>query len=811
MRIFKFILALLATIGLIYVLSSRISVEEGVKTPQMGKFLNPFVGFWQNAEPSIPDYAKEINLPAFKGKGKVVYDDRLVPHIFADNLEDAYYLQGFVTAQNRLWQMDFQVMAAAGRLSEILGANPRIIEYDKLQRRRGMVHGAEILAEKWETQEGSNYLHAYVDGVNAYLNQLKDKDIPVEYKILGYRPEAWTSLKSALFLMNMSSSLARHDDDLEAHNALKHLDRELFDFFFPADYDTEDPIIPADQKWDFEPVAIPTPTIDEEQSVTYQPFSKVDKGIGSNNWAVNGSKTLSGNPILCGDPHLNLTLPAIWYEMQINTPECNVYGATLPGIYGVIIGFNEHIAWSMTNVGRDVLDWYTIEWKDDTRMEYKYGDEYRDVVLKIEEIKVRDSLTILDTVRYTHHGPIVYEAENHPQKDMAFRWMAFVPNEKSNDIIAFPKLNQAKNYEDYKNALMNYHCPAQNFVFASKEGDIALWAQGSFPLKAKEQGRFILDGSNPDNDWHGFIPKEHNPHTLNPARNFVASANQKSTAPNYPYYYSGGFSEYRGRYLNRELRSMDSITIQDMKDLQHSSYSLFAEEGLPIMLENLLVEQLDKEQLVLVEELKSWDNIFNRENTIAPLFMEWYNELYFKAWEEFQLENEEHPMLFPDKRRTLQIMAEQPDFEYFDNKNTKDTIETLQDITTEAFMVAYQVFTGMKDADGKPVEWGKYKQTVIRHLSRSIEPFHVPVYTSGQKNALNANGPTSGPSWRMIVELGKEVKAYGVYPGGQSGNPGSRFYSNFVEDWSNKVYYELLFMKNAEEKSNQVLFVQQFN
>lgn len=808
MRALKFVLVLLLTIGLTYILSNRISIGDS-KTPPLGKFLNPNVGFWKNAEGKQPHFDKEVTLSKLKKGAKVLYDDRMVPHIFAESLEDAYFLQGFVTAQHRLWQMDFQVMAAAGRISEIIG--PKALNFDKKQRRMGMVFAAENELAFWKKSEGYNYAEAYTAGVNAYIDQLEDKDLPIEYKTINYRPEAWTTLKCALFLKNMAKVLASHDADLESHNALKELDRDLFDFLFPADYSTESPIVPANTKWNFDKKSLPKPQIDANQSLSYRPFEEPFEGIGSNNWAVAGSKTLSGNPILAGDPHLNLTLPSIWYEMQITTPDCNVYGVTLPGIYGVIIGFNENIAWSQTNVGRDVLDWYSIEWKDDARMEYKYGDEYKDVDIKIETFKVRDSITVYDTVRYTLHGPVAYE--DGAYKDMAMRWLAHLKPE-GNSLLVFPKLNKAKNYEEYKAALMDYDCPAQNFVFACKDGDIAIWAQGNYPLKSPEQGRFVLDGSNPDNDWHGFIPKEHNPHVYNPASGFVASANQKTTDASYPYYYKGKFSDYRGRFLDRKLGEMDSITVQDMMDLQQNNYSLFAEEGLPVLLANISEEKLDSDELKTLERLKKWNYTFDKESTIASLYVEWFDELYFMIWDEFRAVKEIKPVLFPEKRRTIQIMEEEPNFQYFDIAETKDTVETLKDLVTAAFKTAAIVYEGMQDGTGNYKRWADYKDSKINHLAK-IKPFGVPVQVGGQRNALNANAVrgdnSTGPSWRMVVELGKEIKAYAVYPGGQSGNPGSPYYDSMVEDWATAEYYPLLFMKKPKENHPKVIFTQRFS
>lgn len=807
MRIIKFLISLLITVGLIYGLSMRHSVEKS-KTPPLGKFLNPFTGFWQNGETRVPNIKESVVLKDLKEEGSVVYDDRMVPHIFANNLEDAYYLQGYVTAQQRLWQMEFQVMAAAGRLSEIIGSPA--LDYDKKQRRRGMVYGAEKTLEKWKTMEGYKYTEAYTAGVNAYINSLSKKDLPFEYKLLGYEPEEWTTLKCALFLKNMVNVLAAHDEDLESQNAYKLLGEEMFNYLHPEQYATDDPIIPSSVKYDFEPKALNGSAVenDENQDVSYLPLEKTYEGIGSNNWAVAGSKTLSGNPILCGDPHLKLSLPSIWFEIQITTPQMNTYGVSLPGFQGVVIGFNEHIAWSQTNVGRDVLDWYTIEWKDDTKTEYKYDAAYRKVDLRVEQITVRDSGIVYDTVRYTHHGPIVYEAEGNPHKDMALRWQAQMAPEYDEQMV-FPMLNAAKNYDEYVEALKNYECPAQNFVFASRDGDIAMWTQGNFPMKAEGQGRFVLDGSKSVNEWHGFIPKEHNPHVRNPVGGFVSSANQISTAKDYPYYYKGRFSEYRGRLLNRELRKMDSITVEDMMALQFNNTSLFAEEALPVMLDNVDTSKLTDKEKAVYASVSNWDKVFTKESTEAPMFIEWFDVLYAKTWEEFS--GLKQPILMPEKRRFIEIMKEKKDLVYYDNQSTENKVETLEDIMTTAFKDAVFNLKVQKEKSlsKSEINWSTYKITTIEHLAR-ISQLNETVDVPGHRNSLNAISEKHGPSWRMVVDLGKEVKAYGVYPGGQSGNPGSFYYNQFIDKWSNGEYYELLFMKKVDQKDDRVIAVQTF-
>lgn len=801
MRYIKFLLSLALTVGLIHVLSNPQTIS-GKKTPAFGYFLNPFSGFWQNAEPLTQTYPEITDIEGFEGKASVVYDDRLVPHIFADNDKDLAFMQGYVTAQHRLWQMEFQTHAIGGRLTEIIGE--RALEMDKETRRMGLPQGAKKTVEKWKKSASWPNLEAYVNGVNAYINSLQPKDYPLEYKLLGYKPEAWTPLKTALFVKAMANTLARHDYDIETTNMLEVLGRETFDFLYPEWFPGQDPIIPKGTKWDFQPVNVNTNPLTNSGSLSYNALDKQPDYLGSNNWAVSGTKTSSGNPILCGDPHLKIHLPAIWYEMQLSTPDYNVYGVTLPGIPNVIIGFNDNIAWTQTNVGRDVLDWYEIEWKDDKRLEYKYDGEYRKVKLVVEEYKIRDGKSIFDTIRYTHHGPIVFDDTTKAKGGKAMRWLAHDPP-LGDELGVFWKLPKADNYQEFVFAIKDYHCPAQNYCFAGRNGDIGLWCQGNYPLKSQEQGRFILDGTTSATEWKGFIPQEHNPHIYNPSRGFVASANQHSTDPTYPYYYGGKFADYRGRYINSRLVEMDSINQKDLMNLQTDNYSLFAAEELPLLLTQVDSTKLSKSELALLEDLKKWDFRYEKDRTTPTVFNAWHEAFYNLLWDEVLKYKGEFPIKTPELWRTVALMRDMPNSPYFDIVGTTKE-ETFADLALMAFQRA------VKDLGDDIPTWRDAKSTNILHLTgKSLLPFgHANIDVGGNKYAPNAITNETGPSWRMVVELGKTPKAYGVYPGGQSGNPGSQYYDNFIEYWKTDQYYELSFMKSKDAKINNLLYVQDF-
>ena len=803
MRIFNFVISLALSLTLIFCLNTP-TEYAGKSIPPFGNFLNPFTGFWQNAASLKKQPNSILQLSGLEDKAKVIYDDKMVPHIFAQNVNDAYFIQGFITAQHRLWQMDISTRATSGSLSEILGE--RLLERDILQRRKGLVFAAENALKGWKNSpEDIALLSAYTAGVNTFINSMTPSDYPLEFKLMNYEPEPWTNLKSAIMVKSMAQTLCSRDDDIESSNTLHVFGREKFDFLFPEYNPKQAPIIPSDIKWNFDTVKIEKKSPVLIGAINHRSHSKPSSFAGSNNWAVAGSKTASGNPILCNDPHLSLTLPSIWFEIQLHTPEFNVYGVSLPGFPGVVIGFNENVSWGMTNAGHDVLDWYQIKWANAEKTKYILDDQLKDVFLKIEKFNIKGGKTISDTVRYTHWGPIVYESPGHAQQDMAMRWVAH--DTGSNELQVLQNLSRAENYDDYIQGIEGFHAPAQNIVFASREGDIAIKVQGKLPLKNKEQGRFIMEGSNSANAWNGFIPTKHNPQIKNPERGFVSSANQHSTTPDYPYYYNGYFEDYRSRILNRRLDSLQKIKVENMMQLQNSNYSVKAEEALPILLQLLDRSDLNSSQKEFVSILENWDYNYDPKASAPILFDTWFNQLYFNIWDEIRQVDDSMDVLYPETWRTIALMANDSENVFFDIEST-DQKETLKDLVNLSFGLMHADVTAWIQLE-KPFEYSVNKEMEVIHLGR------IPAFASGKlpvggdASALNAIKKNFGPSWRMVVELGDEINAFGVYPGGQSGNPGSPFYDNMIDHWVNGKYYKLFFMKNENEKSDRILFEQE--
>jgi len=809
MRFLGLFISASITIGLICILNVQIPVGK-TKTPRLGMFLSPQKGFWQNAEPSNASFDGKIKMKGLTTNADVYFDDRLVPHIYAQNNQDAYYVQGFIHAKFRLWQMEFQTYVAAGRLCEILGMDSSALSKDRFFRRLGMVYAAENALKYMEQDEQmKQMLNAYTAGVNAYISNLKPSEIPFEYKLMDYKPELWTNLKTALFLKLMSYDLTGQDNDILQSNGKTYFGYDDFMKIYPNVQDSLDPIVPKGTAFAPPSVNVKKPfNADSAYLLQRDEFTIPRPNVpnpdnGSNNWAVDSSKTKSKRPILCNDPHLGLNLPSLWYEMQITTPEYSAYGATFPGSPAIIIGFNSNISWGVTNAGRDVKDYYELNFKDSTMKEYQFNTEWRKSEFRKEIIKFKgEKDSLVENIAITDFGFVMYDKQyqssNNDKKYIAVRWTAHDP---SNELLTFMKLNAAKNYNDYMTAISSYECPGQNFVFASKTGEIAITQQGKFVAKWQQQGDFVMKGVDESFVWQGYIPFSENPHLHNPERGFVSSANQKATDTSYPYYLgrAANFPPYRGYIINRKLAQMNNITVDDMKALQTDNYNLFAETARPILLKYIDESKLDNDGKKYLSLLKKW-NLNNEVNEKgATIFQLWWDSLDSEIYDDdymlcrFKLP----PRLYSSLADNL---LHDSAYKFIDNITTSKK-ETIEDVVNTAFEKAKKEFIN-EDKLGN-LAWGKHRLTSINHFTRAAQLSRTNLSTNGSGFSINATKENHGPSWRMIVHMTDDIEAYGVYPGGQSGNPGSKYYDNFVDTWAKGQYNKLLFVPSSDTKDNK--------
>ncbi|HEX4933723.1 MAG TPA: penicillin acylase family protein, partial [Gemmatimonadaceae bacterium] len=562
--------------------------------PPLGPFLDPVRGAWGAvAYTALPESAS-VELRGLDGAVDVRYDTRGVPHIFAASELDAIRALGYVVARDRLFQLELQARAGSGTLTELVGQ--AAIRADSEPRALGMPRGAEQnLAALAPGSVGRRLLEAYADGVNAYIDHASPAEWPVEYKLLGKRPSRWAPIHSLYLYARMGWTLAHLDGERQRLAAQALVGDAAARALFPVHSPIQEPIQPNGSGVPrVDVVQVPPPGAVDSGALalagllpSWRPASQdpeVSSLFASNNWVVGPARSRSGHPILAGDPHLGLTLPSIWYEAHLVVPgKLDVYGVTIPGSPGIVIGFTRDVAWSLTNTGADVLDFYRETVDDQVRpTKYLVDDAWRDLELREEVYRgKRGEVLRVDTVRYTHRGPM-----HRMQKDwVSMRWTV---NEPTDLASAFYHAQHATNVGDFLDAFArDYFAPAQNVVVADRSGNIAIRSTGHYPLRpAGSDGLTIFDGAASASDWTGYWPVSQYPQAVNPPQGFLASANQEPIDPRQAPGYLGfewAYEPWRALQINRLLRDTPLVTMDDMRRFQTDPGSVRADWFVPYL------------------------------------------------------------------------------------------------------------------------------------------------------------------------------------------------------------------------------------
>jgi penicillin amidase len=778
---FNFLYPLLALLLLVTALNRKFFM-----VPPLGSFLNPFRGVVQNANKSTTNL--ELNY-ARNGSIEILFDERSIPHIFSDNQKDLFFAQGYVCASDRLWQMDFLSYVSAGRLSEILGED--FLENDRHQRRSGITTSAIATLKLMESQqETKEALDNYTEGVNAFINHLSDSNLPLEYKLLDYHPEPWTNLKSVLILKYMASLLSGYEEDVPSSYLLAILGKKEYDKLFSR--------FLIDETKDRFALKLMTDTsstnayinlafLESSSQISKSPFNP---RLGSNNWAISPKKSASGSAILCNDPHLPLSFPAIWYELQLNAKDMNVYGYSIPGTPGVVIGYNQHISWGVTNGAVDVSDLFKLELKPDYS-QYKFDGHWKNTIQTIEEIKIKNSKPFYDTVFYTVHGPISSDLRfgRKEKAGYASNWTSENP---SNEFLAFLRLNKATNYEEFKEAISHFSCPVQNFAYADVQGNIAMHLQGEIlESHLKSKGKFIMDGTKSSCLSTERLTYEL-PFLYNPSQEFVYSANNNPFYKNDSFFCEGYYSELRSGKIKTILSKYKKFTIEDMKSMQLDNTNRLAELALP-----LLIHFISQDTSKYAKQFRVWDSRYTKESEQALLFEQWWNQIRLNTWDE--LRRFKRVDKFPDDLILLDLISNEPNNKYFDILST-DKIENAGDVIRLSFKEITE------HLPPHLLQWGNYNKLNIMHLLNIPAFSKLEMTSPSSPNAINALNGNWAPSLRLIVEMGKRPQGYGIYVGGQSGNPASEKYDQFVDDWRNGTYYKQNFFFSKEEAKDKTKY-----
>ncbi len=718
---------------------------------------------------TLPQTAGRLSLKGLSAPVEVERDRHGVVRIQAQNLKDLLFAQGFVHAQERLWQMEFQRRVGQGRLAEILGE--AALSQDRFLRTWGFYEAAKKAYARLYPEE-KEAVEAYVAGVNAYL--ASGAPLPPEFRLLGFRPEPWTGPDVLVWAKMMSFDLSGNwEEELLRHRLLARgvSPERLLELLPPYPEDAPTVLQAGDLN----------PPLEREEAPSALLRMAPPRFLeASNNWVVSGSRTATGKPFLTDDPHLGLSAPSLWFLMALKAPGFSVIGASLPGVPGIVIGRNERIAWGVTNVGADVQDLYLLE--DVGGRGYRYRGQVVPYRVREERIRVKGGKEEVLRVRETVYGPVITDALKDPPKTpMALRWVSL--DEEDHILKAYLGVNRAGNWEEFLEALRVYSAPSQNFVYADVEGHIGYVAPGKFPIRREGHTGMVPVPGDGSWDWLGYRPPEAWPQVLDPEEGLIVTANHKVTPKGFPYALTYDWAEpYRAERILELLRAKEKLTLEDMKAVQLDQKSLLYRDFRPVL--ELLTPLSERSQRAR-ERLLAWDGTMGKDSEEALLFALWYTELT-------RLPEKEVGEPYWDEPRYL-LKALKGGDRNCDQEGTEYR-ETCLDFAALALERALD----RKEALGVRA-WGEVHRAAFPHAVLTHTPLKrlsdrgVPF--GGDRYTVNV-GPfdpatlqmAHGPSYRQIVDLADLEASLFIHPMGQSGHLLSPHYADLLPLWGKGSY-----------------------
>ncbi len=749
---------------------------------------------------SFPETSGTLRLAALHERVEIVRDTYGVPRIEARDEHDLLVALGYVHAQDRLWQMDMVCRIAEGRLSELLGRET--LPFDKLFR----LVGLRRIAEKVEPAlpaDSRDRLQWYADGVNAFIKGHQGK-YPIEFDLLSYDPEPWTPVRSVMVGKFLAWQLTvSWWTDLTYGAIAERVGPQMTLDIFPS-YPSD--VQPAVHSWGQRGVA----AAGMEFLHTAQAFNAYlgIKGIlgGSNAWVVAPSKSASGKVILANDTHLLLHNPCLWYEVRLRTPGYAVAGMSIPGAPGVLAGYNDHIAWGITNAMADDADFYVerIDERDTTK--YIYDGAPRPISYQEEEIQVRGDTALTFVVRSTHHGPIITDfpapfKKFHYPFVTSMRWTGV---EGGDQAGAFMKINAAKNWEEFSAGVRKFPGPGQNFVYGDAQGNIGYRCGVLLPIRGKQSPALPLPGWERSTEWQGFVPFEKLPSLYNPPEGFIASANDKIAGDEYPYYISNLWEPpSRIQRLRNTLGKDQRFSVGDFKLLQNDTYSVWAQETIPYILE-AFKDSLSRlpDDLHTLDYLRNWTFRFDKESIPAMIYQEWFVHLLENTYKDEMGEELYHDWLTLSNipiRVTTRLLHEGTSL-WFDDART-ESVETRDQVIRKSLQDAVTAVRRRFGPDPKTWRWGDAHTVTLQHpfglrkpLDRifSIGPFpYQGASTTLMSGEYSFNQPFAamiGATFRQIVDFARPAVAEVVLPSGQSGQVFHPHYADQTPLWLNGAY-----------------------
>jgi penicillin amidase len=726
-----------------------------------------------------------------------------IPHISAHDDHDLMFATGYIHAQDRLWQMELGRRAGQGRLSEILGS--ATIDYDLLFRTLGLSQHADTLYRRLH-DASRQILTDYAEGINAYIADNKGK-YPIEFDMLNFEPEPWKPEHSLLIgrLMAWELNLAWWTDLAYGEIAAK----------VPAEKLQE--IIPRYE----DSIAITMPSLPVKKSLSdihdlleigksYRNFFGLGSlEAGSNGWAVDSSRSLSGKPLLANDPHLAMPAPSRWYEVHLSSPGWNVAGVSLPGVPVVIIGHNEHAAWGLTNAMIDDADFYVEKLDSLNPKRYVFQKSSRQIEEREEKILVKGADSIVFVARATFHGPIINDV--HPthkhqqdsvQAPISMRWTGL---DVSDEIYGFYLMNRATTVHEFERGIQEIAVPGQSVVYADVHGNIASWTAGKIPIRDKHlQPMLPMSGWSGDAEWKDFIPFDQLPKTINPADGIIASANQKIGDARFPYYVSTLWEpSSRIQRIRQLLHSTDRVTTDDFQQFQQDIVSPYARDITRMLLDAHRDSSRNTQNISeALNYLRNWDYRFAQNDAATTIFNVFIAKLFHNTFEDELGKDVFNDFVFFGAipyRVTNQLLSADSSL-WFDNVTTS-TVETKDDILRQSLSDAIAELQQSMGDEMKNWQWGKLHTVTFKHLFGSRKPldniFNIGPFpisgggTTVMKTEYKFTAPygvSAGPSMRQIIDLSQPLDALTVITSGQSGQPLNKHYDDQTPLWLNGGY-----------------------
>jgi penicillin amidase len=772
------------------------------------------------AADAAPDHSETLTIPGLQQPVRVLFEKDGTAHVVAQNDADLFLAVGYVHARFRLFQMDLMRRQGEGLLSEVVGKVA--LDSDRFELQLGLWRTAQL---EWAQadQVTALALGNYARGVNDWIDEAKKAhQLPVMFTLLGYQPARWTPLDTLIVKGDMTQTLNFTDTPLVMQLLSKSLNPALMQKYFPT--------LPPNPQSPYDPGPYPTPTqpapitvmssVTDSQAATalalHDRLANLPPGLlaaggESNNWAVGGAKSASGGALMAGDPHLHLTLPSIWFQLTEDSPDYHTSGVSIPGTPVVLIGHNQHISWSLTDAQNQQTFFY--EEKEDAAHpgQYFWKDAWHAYDTVKYDIPVFNGPTEHLTVKISTHGPVISERG----LTTSVWWAGNLP---SQDFSVLMRIGQASDYQGFREALRDWHSPTHNFVYADDAGNIGLISAGYYPLVAQGDPSLPMAGTG-EYDVIGTVPYDDIPQIYNPPSNIVWSANQRQVGEDYPYYIgtASNFFDpgYRANEIKRVLSQPGKLSAADMVALQTDTRDFLASEMTPILVQALAGDQLTSTEQQARDLLASWD--FRMETGSAAASIWWtfwqsyLSQTFDPIWKAHGIAVDRHELddaLGQDLEAWTLAGTPPPCVSDCTPVPACADVPCVQAAQlaamnaamSKAFHAAFSTLSAKLGGDPGSWTWGKLHTRTLENLAQISGLNYGPRPDRGDAYTPLAAGDfpsTHGPSWRMVVDWGTKTFS-GIYPGGQSENPASTWYTNKVDTWWSGLLTPML---SADEAS----------